>query len=125
MSSPSPDDWPGLFTKHLNAGDLEGVMELYERDARFVTRSGETLVGRDRIRDSLAGLIEAKTRLQGQVKKTVVVGDVALLYTDFEGTTVAASRNTVEARYRAIEVLRRQPDGAWKLIVGDPSGRER
>ena len=24
---------------------------------------------------------------------------------------------------RAIEVLRRQADGTWKLIVGDPGGR--
>ena len=24
---------------------------------------------------------------------------------------------------RAIEIVRRQPDGTWKLIVGDPHGR--
>ena len=52
------------------------------------------------------------------------VDDVALLYTDFQGDAVDASGKTIEARYKAIEVLRRQPDGAWKLIVGDPNGRE-
>jgi hypothetical protein len=35
-----------------------------------------------------------------------------------------ATGKTVEARFKAIEVLRRQPDGAWTLIVGDPNGRE-
>ena len=49
------------------------------------------------------------------------VDDVALLYTDFQGDAVDASGKTIEARYKAIEVLRRQPDGAWKLIVGDPT----
>jgi hypothetical protein len=34
------------------------------------------------------------------------------------------SGKTVAIRYKAIEVLRRQPDGTWKLIVGDPNGRE-
>jgi len=29
-----------------------------------------------------------------------------------------------DVRYNAIEVLRQQPDGCWKLIVGDPNGRE-
>ena len=58
-----PEDWPRMFTQHLNAGDLDAVMELYEPDARFVTRSGETIVGRDKIRDVLAGMIKAKTRL--------------------------------------------------------------
>src|SRR5262249_27032034 len=37
-----PGDWPRLFTERLNAGNLEGVMELYESDARFVAPSGET-----------------------------------------------------------------------------------
>ena len=32
-------------------------------------------------------------------------------------------RETVIPNNKAIEVLRRQPDG-WKLIVGDPDGRE-
>jgi len=50
--------------------------------------------------------------------------DVAVLYTDFHGTTMDASEKTIDVRYNAIEVLRREPDGHWKLIVGDPNGRE-
>jgi ketosteroid isomerase-like protein len=50
--------------------------------------------------------------------------DVAVLYTDFQGTTMDASEKTIDVRYNAIEVLRREPDGHWKLIVGDPHGRE-
>jgi ketosteroid isomerase-like protein len=53
----------------------------------------------------------------------VSVGDIAQLYTDFEGTTVDSSGNTVPVHSKAIEVLRRQPDGGWKLIMGDPNGR--
>lgn len=118
-----PDDWPRLFEQHLNAGDLDALVALYEPDARFVTQSGETLVGRDRIREVLEGMIGAKTRLQSRVVQTVTAGDVAQLYTEIEGTTVDASGKSVEVRHKAIEVLRRQPDGTWKLIVGDPNGR--
>jgi hypothetical protein len=53
------------------------------------------------------------------------LGDVTVLYTAFEGTTVDPSGKSVEARFKAIEVFRRQPDGAWKLIFGDPRGGER
>jgi len=38
--------------------------------------------------------------------------------------TMDASEKTIDVRYNAIEVLRQQPDGCWKLIVGDPNGRE-
>jgi uncharacterized protein (TIGR02246 family) len=120
-----PQEWPRLFTERLNAGDLDGVVALYEPDARFVAPSGETLVGREQMRRVLAGLIDAKTRMRCQVVKTVAAGDVAVLYTDFQGTTVEASGKTVEINQKAIEVLRRQPDGTWRLIVGDPNGRRR
>jgi len=125
MAPDRPEDWPRAFTRHLNAGDLESVMELYEPDARFVAPSGETLVGRDRIRGPVTGLIQAQTRLQEHVVRATVVDDIALLYTDFQGTSLDGSNARVEVQQRAIEVLRRQADGTWKLIVGDPVGRSR
>jgi uncharacterized protein (TIGR02246 family) len=118
-----PEDLPHVFEQHLNAGDLDAVMALYEPEARFVAQSGETLVGHDAIRTVLSGLIEAKTHFRSNVIRAVTVDDIAQLYTDFEGTQVDDSGNTVAVRSKAIEVLRRQPDGSWKLIVGDPNGR--
>lgn len=123
MSPNNPEDWPRVFEEHLGAGDLEAVVALYEPDARFVARSGETVDGRDRIRDVLAGLIRARTRLRSRVVKAVTVGDIALLYTDFLGSSVGPSGETVAVQQKAVEILRRRPDGTWKLIVGDPNGR--
>ena len=124
MVPQKPEDWPQAFEQHLNAGDLDAVMELYESDARFVARSGGTLVGGDAIRKVLGGMIDAKTHLRSRVIKAVTVGDIAQLYTDFEGTAVDGSGKSVALPNKAIEVLRRHYDGSWKLIVGDPNGRE-
>ena len=119
-----PEDWPRLFVQYLNSGDLEAVAALYAPNARFVARSGETIVGRDRIRDMVTRMIRSKTKLPSQVIRAISVDDIAVLYTNFQGTTTDASEKTIDACYNAIEVLRRQPDGCWKLIVGDPNGRE-
>jgi uncharacterized protein (TIGR02246 family) len=118
-----PEDWPRLFEQHFNSGDLDAVMVLYDAEARFVTRSGEILVGRDAIREVLAGMIAAKTQFRSRVVRAVTVGDIAQLYTDFDGTTVDSSGNAVPVHSKAIEVLRHQPDGGWKLVMGDPNGR--
>jgi ketosteroid isomerase-like protein len=123
MSSQLPENWPSQFAQYLNACNLEAVVALYETDAQLVAQTGETVVGRDRIRDVVAGLIRAETRLRSQVLKTIHAGEIALLYTDFHGTTIDTSRKTIAICYRAIEVLRRQLDGTWKLIIGDPNGR--
>ena len=72
----------------------------------------------------LTRMIRLKTKLQSQVIRAISVDDVAVLYTDFQGTTMDVSEKTIDVRYNAIEVLRQQPDGCWKLIVGDPNGRE-
>ena len=114
-----------MFTGYLNAGDLDGVISLYELDARFVTRSGEVLVGREQVRRVVAALIDAKTVLESRVVKAVAAGDTAILYTDFCGRTVDAAGINVEIRDRAIEVLRAQPHGGWRLVIGDPIGRTR
>lgn len=119
-----PEDWPHVFEQHLNSGDLNAVMTLYEPEARFATKSGETLVGREAIRKVIGGLIEVKTHFQSRVLRVETVGDIAQSYTDFEGTMVDPSGKTILVRNKAIEVLRRQPDGTWKLIMGDPNARE-
>jgi uncharacterized membrane protein/ketosteroid isomerase-like protein len=124
ISPHKPEDWPRVFDQHLTAGNLDAVMSMYKPEARFVTRTGETLVGCDAIRKVLGGLIEAKTHFQSRVVRAVIIGDIAQLYTDFEGTRVDDAGKTVPVRNKAIEVLRRQRDGSWKLIMGDPNGCE-
>jgi uncharacterized protein (TIGR02246 family) len=119
-----PENWPQVFEQRFNAGDLDAVMALYEPDARFVARSGEVLIGHERIREALGKLIGAQTQFRSRVVRAVTVADVAQLSTDFEGTATDDSGKTVAIRNKAIEVLRRQPAGDWKLIMGDPNGRE-
>jgi uncharacterized protein (TIGR02246 family) len=118
-----PEDWPRVFEQQLNAGDLDAVMALYDSEAHFVTPSGEMLVGAESIRKVVGGMIKARTQMQSKVVRAVTVGDIAQLYTDFAATTVDSSGKTTLMHQKAIEVLRRQTDGGWKLIMGDPNGR--
>ncbi len=123
MGPSKPEDWPRVFEAHLNDGDLDGALALYDSNASFVPRSGETIVGRDGIRQVLAEMIRAHARMQCRVTKVVTSGDVALVYNDWQGSSVASSGAAVAMSGKAIEILRRQADGTWLLIVGDPFGR--
>jgi ketosteroid isomerase-like protein len=49
----NPEDWPHVFEQHLNAGDLDVVMAVYEPEACFASASGEILRGREQIRKVL------------------------------------------------------------------------
>ena len=71
----------------------------------------------------ITGLVQSKTKMTSRVVKAITLDNVTLLYTDFQETTVDDSGETIELRSKAIELLRRQPDGTWKLFVGDPNAR--
>jgi uncharacterized protein (TIGR02246 family) len=120
-----PRDWPRAFTERVNAGDVDGILALYDPDARFVTPAGEILVGHEQLRRVLGGLVAAPARMESRVVQAIATADVAILYTDFHVTSVDASGATQALDQQAIEVLRRQPDGTWRLVVGDPNGRGR
>jgi ketosteroid isomerase-like protein len=115
-----PEDWPRFFEQHLGSGDIEKVMMLYEPAARIIPPSSETAVGVDEIRRLVSGFMSTKTRMHGRVTKVVTADDTALLFTDWQGNTPGS----LETHHKAIEILRRQADGTWKLIVGDPDGRK-
>lgn len=126
------EDWPRAFVERVNAGDLNGAAGLYADEARFVAPSGGTLVGREAIRPVLAELIRQSARLSCRVVRAVTVGavagdgaagDIAVLYTDFTGERRDAKGVVVPFDSCAIEVLRCEADGGWRLIVGDPQGR--
>jgi len=123
MPARKPEDWPSLFDQNMNKRDLEGVVPWYEPVAAFVPESGETIVGRERIRHVLAELIAKGSRFESQVERSVIVDDIALLYTNFRATMPGADKKVREVQFRAIEILRRQQDGSWKLIVGDPNAQ--
>jgi hypothetical protein len=51
-------------------------------------------------------LPNAQTQLHSRVVRAVTLGDIAQLYTDFEGTTVDSFSKIVPVYNKAIEVLR-------------------
>jgi hypothetical protein len=103
-----------LFEQYLNAGDLDAVMTLYEKEAHFVSQSGETLVDCNAIRKVLGALIDAKTQLHSRVLRAVSVGDIAHVYTDFEGTTI----DTSERRFQYVAKQSRSSADRQKAIGG-------
>jgi uncharacterized protein (TIGR02246 family) len=123
MSARTPEDWPYDFARSLNAGDLEAVVALYEPGASVVLGPGETVVGHDGVRRMVGSMIETQTQMQCRVAAVVTVGDVALVYNDWRRTAVDPSGRTTNLGGTAIEVLRSQSDGTWKLVIGDPPGR--
>lgn len=114
MQAMSPEDICGLFQRAMAEGDLDAALSLYDPEAVIVNQSGEAAQGRQSLRQELAPLAAMKARFDFSIKQIAQAGDIALVHVEW---TVAGPQ---PMRVYAIEISRRQPDGSWRWLIGDP-----
>jgi len=65
-----------------------------------------------------------QARMSTEIVKVVQSGeDLAMVYNDWSMSAKRPDGQPVEASGKAIEVVRRQPDGTWRFILDDPFAR--
>jgi uncharacterized protein (TIGR02246 family) len=122
MAAPprTPEDCDRLFAEYATAGDVDALVSLYEPDACLVGPDGSRAVGLEAIRAVLAAFADASLEMHMHVVKTVRGSDVAVLTNEWRATGRQPDGQPLEISGRAIEVVRRQPDGSWRFVVDDP-----
>ena len=123
MTAKTPEDVDRLYEERVNAGDLDGVLALYEPGATVVLPEGDR-IGITAFRDSVEQLLTARFRVQMNVKKVIRIGEeLAVLYNDWIGSLTGPDGQPTAMAGKALDIVRRQADGTWRLIVDDPWAR--
>jgi uncharacterized protein (TIGR02246 family) len=118
-----PAEYSRVFFETFNSGDLEAIMGLYEPGAALVPQAGAPpLTGSAALREALAGFLAVKGRMEGEARKVVQVGDVALVLTDWRLSGSGPDGTPLHMAATATDVLRRQPDGTWRIAIDNPFG---
>ena len=101
----SPEDLVRLFAERANAGDVEGLVDLYEPQATLA--AGERLSrGRADIQQFYDSLLDRKKEFTGaDVVQKLEGGDLAVTIAQAPGGGLS------------LEVARRQPDGTWRWVI--------
>jgi uncharacterized protein (TIGR02246 family) len=111
------------FGDCLNAGDLDGALALYEPGAAFQAQPGVPPVqGTDAIREALTGFFALEPTIHGEIVKVVEAGDVALVMNRWSLRGTQPDGVPLELAGTSADVVRRQPDGSWRVVVDDPWG---
>ena len=114
MPANSPEEICKLFQQYMAQGDVDSLLSIYDPEAVFLNRSGEVKKGRRELRDELAPLAAVRTTFEFNIRQVIQSGDIALMHTKWE--VLSPQPMSVYA----IEVARRQPDGTWCWLIGDP-----
>jgi ketosteroid isomerase-like protein len=105
-----PEDLSRLFVARVNAGDVEGLVELYEPDAVLGYPLGTETVGHDAIRELFEKMVAAKPEFKVEEPlPTLRNGDLAL-----------TSTKPLDGTGGRVQLVRRQPDGSWLRVIDRP-----
>jgi ketosteroid isomerase-like protein len=105
-----PEDLGRFFLERANAGDVEGLVALYEPDAVLAFPPGQLTAGHEQIRKVYAELLADKPSFSSAGQQPVIRnGDLALTSTRLPGGGAT------------VEIARRQPDGTWRWVIDQPA----
>jgi uncharacterized protein (TIGR02246 family) len=119
---PSPAAVIDALSTRLAEGDLEGALALYEPEATFAPQPGRQVTGVDAIRAALAQFIALKPTMRGSIEKVMEADGVALVVNRWSLSGTAPDGAPVEMTGVSSDVMRRQDDGSWRILVDDPWG---
>jgi uncharacterized protein (TIGR02246 family) len=109
-----------VFTDRIHAGDLDGLVALYEPAAVFEPRPGVVVEGREAIRQALGDLLALRPTMVADTVEVLQADDVALVVNEWTMTGTAPDGSEVRQGGRSADVVRRQPDGSWLVLVDKP-----
>ncbi len=105
-----PEDLGRYFLERANAGDVEGLVALYEPGAVLAFPPGRLATGHDQIRQVYAELLANRPLFDSAGQQPVIRnGDLALTSTRLPGGGAT------------VEIARRQPDGSWRWVIDQPA----
>ncbi len=114
----TPQEMHGVFNEYLDAGDLDGIMSLYEDGASMVAEAGP-VTGIAAIREQLAGFVAMKAKIDFQPAMVAQSGDIALVHATWTGTGTGPDGEIAFSGITA-EVMRKQADGSWLYLIDNP-----
>ena len=101
-----PQDLEPFFVSRQRAGDIDGMLALYEPDAVVDPGDRQLLRGKEAIRAFFAEVVTSGRKYNfGEQRPALISGDLAL-------TSMRAPGGSVTT-----EVARRQPDGTWLWVI--------
>jgi ketosteroid isomerase-like protein len=123
MPATTPEQIHRLFEEMFNAGDIDGLMTLYEPESALIPQPGRLASGNDQVREALEVYLALGGRITLDTKLVVTVGDLAYLANTWslEGAT-GPDGQPLPLGATTAEVARRQPDGTWLYVIDNAWG---
>lgn len=123
MSIRRLQDWHPQFTAAFNAGARAAILAMYDPAAKFIPAPGQEASGHDAIGQVLDQFLALGGTMHMTTTYLVEAGDTAVARSHWRLTDgKGPDGQPVSMEGHSIEVLCRQADGTWHVLIDSPFG---
>jgi ketosteroid isomerase-like protein len=121
MTAQTPETLHDVWGERFNAGDLDGLLEMYDPNAVLMVQPGQTVLGLSAIRDAITGFLALKGTFAHTFQTALQSGDTALIFSRWT-LSGQSPAGPISLSGQTSDVARRQPDGRWLIVIDNPWG---
>jgi ketosteroid isomerase-like protein len=110
------------MTSSFEAGDIDTVMQTYEPSQSIAFEPGQIVSDGTVARQIFTQFNAMSPTFSYSGHEVIVEGDIAVHIAPWKMKAKDPEGNPVDGAGLSIAVLRRQPDGNWKMVIDNPYG---
>lgn len=102
----------------FNTGDLDTVLSMYDVNGIIVPEPQKPVSGKEHFTEAVRGILSIQGTMEIKTVYCLQTGDVAVGRSEWNIT----DGNEVKVSAKGIEVMKRQADGTWKIVIDHAFG---
>jgi len=110
------------MTSSFEKGDIDAVMQTYEASQSIAFEPGMPVSDSKVSRQLFEQFRALSPKFSYSGHEVIVEGDIAVHVAPWQMTGTDPEGKTITGAGLSIAVLRRQPDGSWKMVIDNPHG---
>jgi ketosteroid isomerase-like protein len=118
----TPIQTVSAFIEAMNSGNIDAAVARYEPNGILIAQPGVLAVGITAIREALVGMLSMNPKLSTVTQEVIVSNDLALYHSEWTMNGTGPDGTQITLSGKSADVLRRQPNGDWKISIDNPWG---
>ena len=114
------EDVHGILADAYNTGDFATVLSMYDVNGIIVAEPGNPVSGKEKFEAAVQAILSIKGKMEIKTVYCLQTGDMAVGRSQWSIT----DGSEVKVSAKGIEVMKRQADGTWKVLIDHAFGAE-
>ena len=114
------EDAHATLAAAFNTGDVATVMSMYDSTGIFVPEPGKPVSGKEEFEAAIKAILSIKGKMEIRTVYCLQTGNIAVGRSEWNIT----DGQEVKIAAKGIELMKKQPDGGWKIVIDHAFGAE-